>query len=88
MGVSQSQWAVGHQCVVVEAQNVSLKLKGSQNDLRKIPSPSWTRRELKEGRSRKWSLWRQNSNLVDLKLEGHTQIWAPRVKREEPKEEN
>lgn len=33
---------------MLEEGNVSLKLKGSQEDLRKIPNHSWTHRELKE----------------------------------------
>lgn len=41
-------WGVDQLSTVVEEQDVNLKLKGSQKELRKTPSHSCTHRELKE----------------------------------------
>ena len=72
---------------MVGEQNVNLKLSGPEKDLRKIPCHSQSCRELKE-KSWRWSLWRQNSHLLGLRLERYPQIWALTVKQEELKEEN
>lgn len=85
---SQRHWE-WHQCIVVGEQTINRKPKGPQKDLGKAHC-SWTHREpRREVWSWGWSLWKWNSNnLMALSLAGHPQIWAPRVKREEPREEN
>lgn len=79
-------WGLSQQCTVVEEQNVSLKLKGSQKDLRKTPDHYCTHRELKEETKSGGGVC--GDITATLRAEGHPQIWAPRVKQEETKEEN